>query len=312
MGYEGIRVAEATKTKPAHTKVTVRKVGRYLAPTYDFIAKGMLGSVRNVQNITVPFLMSFLDLPKEEYVNLHITNPEMPKRTIKGKYVVLDILLETASHGTIHIEIQVKPIPHAWERLIEYNAQTIVHKIKTADKYVVVTRTISILIYSEGIMFHDDDNYFHSEVLMDKFTKTQGTDLVEFDIIELKKLPENLADVADKGIAALTDLYNWAKFFNAKTEKELEDMAMESPAIADAFEVLKELSEDEKMQKMAIKTEQNRRYIDDQIWGAEQRGAEKEGQKAARAMYKFGIPLSSIATELGHPEGIIQQWIAQK
>ncbi|GHU73554.1 hypothetical protein FACS1894184_21370 [Clostridia bacterium] len=44
----------------------------------------------------------------------------------------------------------------------------------------------------------------------------------------------------------------------------------------------------------------------------EQRGLEKGDQKAAKAMYRRGIPILDIASDLGHPEGIIQQWIAQK
>ncbi|GHU70531.1 hypothetical protein FACS1894184_16120 [Clostridia bacterium] len=40
----------------------------------------------------------------------------------------------------------------------------------------------------------------------------------------------------------------------------------------------------------------------------EQRGLEK----AAKSMYRRGIPIIDIASDLGHPEGIIQQWVAQK
>ncbi|GHU77612.1 hypothetical protein AGMMS49992_26090 [Clostridia bacterium] len=39
-------------------------------------------------------------------------------------------------------------------------------------------------------------------------------------------------------------------------------------------------------------------------------GRVEEGQKAARAMHRLGIPIITIAAELDHPKEIIQQWIA--
>ncbi|GHU71617.1 hypothetical protein FACS1894184_18670 [Clostridia bacterium] len=263
------RVAMTTKAKSMarnKPKVAVRKVGWYLSPTYDFIAKGILGAIHNLKNITIPFLMSVLDIPEGEYINLRVVNPEMPKRTVDGKFVVLDILLETTSHGTIHIEIQVKPIPHPWERLVEYSALNFASQLYGGDDYEYVKRVISILIYTDGIMIDKDDHFFHCGRIHDRFTKEELTALEEHNIIELKKLDKASEEEMKSA------LYKWARFFNAKTETELEAVAKEDPAIADAFEVLKVLSEDKNMQKMAEVTERNRRYIADQLWGAEQKG----------------------------------------
>jgi hypothetical protein len=89
--------------------------------------------------------------------------------------------------------------------------------------------------------------------------------------------------------AEKTAVYNWASFFNAKTEAELELLASKDPAIAEALVRLGELSEDEKMQKMAIATEQNRRYFADQLWGAKEEGRIDGRYEAAVDAVRKGV-----------------------
>ncbi|GHU72207.1 hypothetical protein FACS1894184_19830 [Clostridia bacterium] len=103
-----------------------------------------------------------------------------------------------------------------------------------------------------------------------------------------------------------------SEFFSAKLGKELVRLYNNAVADRTRLDKLEELPyfierlNDEQAEAIRDKAELKGIGI------GEQRGLEKGHKDAAKAMSKLGIPLASIATELGHPEGIIQQWIAQK
>jgi hypothetical protein len=64
--------------------------------------------------------------------------------------------------------------------------------------------------------------YYHSFTFYDSEAKIELSNLVEINTIELDKLPK----VADG-----SQLYDWAKFIDAKTEEELSMIAERNPQV---------------------------------------------------------------------------------
>ena len=77
------------------------------------------------------------------------------------------------------------------------------------------------------------------------------TDILEVDILELPKLPQQ----SDHSL-----LWNWLHFINARTREELDMVATTDPVIADAVKTVKYLSEEESLR---ILNEQHQKYLND-------------------------------------------------
>lgn len=138
--------------------------------------------------------------------------------------------------------------------------------------------------------------------------------------IELSKIN----DVLQKKVKDMTRIEAWVSFMvtanNPKYKDKLRELIKEWEELSVAYELLTTMSRDEneralyRSRRMA-QMDRNSQFAAVKAEGigiGEQRGLEKGEQKAAKAMHKLGIPLVTIASELDRPEGIIQQWIAQK
>ncbi len=69
-------------------------------------------------------------------------------------------------------------------------------------------------------------------------TGRKYTDLMEIQILELRKLPENLKNGSD--------ILNWMRFLGGKTRREFEAMAKTDAYINEAYKELEKLSADER------------------------------------------------------------------
>lgn len=76
---------------------------------------------------------------------------------------------------------------------------------------------------------------------MNKLQYTFCTDKMEFHVIELPKLPKELKEDA-------SDMLLWAKFINSKTKEEFEMLAEKNKSIAEAYQQLQVISQDEQKQ----------------------------------------------------------------
>ncbi len=76
---------------------------------------------------------------------------------------------------------------------------------------------------------------------MNKLQYTFYTDKMEFHVIELPKLPKELKEDA-------SDMLLCAKFINSKTKEEFEMLAEKNKSIAEAYQQLQVISQDEQKQ----------------------------------------------------------------
>jgi predicted transposase/invertase (TIGR01784 family) len=138
----------------------------------------------------------------------------------------------------------------------------IVNQLKTGDSYGKLNKVVSIMIAKHNLI-SDSENYIHRYVLQDRSDGSTFTDLISFVIIELPKL----IDESDGTLA-----WQWAKFFDSKTEDDMRAIAKQNEHIEKAVETLVEVSMDDEMVHQAIREDMMRR---DWISGIE--GAREEG-----------------------------------
>jgi predicted transposase/invertase (TIGR01784 family) len=206
-----------------------------LLPRSDLVFKLIFGDARNT-DILAGFLQAVLDLPVEEYGEISIVDPNLRQESEDDKLGILDVLITTKSGKIINVEIQVERIPQMRERVIFYTSKLVTQQIKKSEAYRTIKRVVCIVI-TNHVLIPENGDYHNRFTLYDPKTKTQLTELLEIDSLELPKLP----DRADS-----TELWNWLRFLRAERREELDMIAKTNPQIQKAVGVLMELSADER------------------------------------------------------------------
>ncbi len=124
------------------------------------------------------------------------------------------------------------------------------------------------------------------------------TDLLEVDLLELKKLPK-----ADDG----TNLWDWLRFIKTNNEEEMEMLAHENPEIEKAYDALQDLSNDEAKRHEAQQREmylQNEMAINEERYEQGVKEGKEQGLKEskieiAKNLLRINLPLEQISAATG-------------
>ena len=236
----------------------------------DIVFKIFFADERNIEFLT-DFLKSALPIPAEEYDEVVIVDPHLIREHPTDKLGIIDVKLKTVSGRTIHIEIQVAPLPHMAQRIAFYDAKMITEQIGKSEKYKDIKQVISIIITEEEFI-PNSPNYHHRFTMYDSDNRVELTDIVEVHTLELCK------------IQAQTDesrLRYWMEFIKAEGEIELEAVAKRDPLIKKAVARLMELSADEKTRLLYEAREKER--MDNE---SREDWARTEGEKAEREKWQ--------------------------
>jgi predicted transposase/invertase (TIGR01784 family) len=251
------------------------------------------------------FLQAVLDLPAQDYEEITIIDPHLKRESETDKLGIIDVKLRTKSGKVIDIEIQVADAPDFRERIVLYNSKMVAGQIGRGDQYAAIKRVISIVI-TDFVLLPEEAAYHNVYRLLNTKTHTPFTDLIEYNILELSKLP------AEDG---QSDLWMWMKFLTCEKREEFEMVAERNPQVKKAVAFLMELSEDERTRMLEEAREKERRD-----WASRMRGAREEGisqgivqgisqgivqgalkraVESAVRLKKLGVPLGTIAEGTG-------------
>ena len=276
-----------------------------LSKTNDKVLKEIF--TRN-KSCMADFLKCILNIPDEEFDDLEFLDTHTRKGSaLDGEYI-LDIKVKTKSN-IVDVEMQVKRSPILEQRIIVYLANMVKDQSCEGFKYKDIKKSVSVIIAAEHNVTNDN-RYFHKYNMRDEKDNSMFTDLLEVDLLELKKLPK-----ADDG----TDLWDWLRFIKTNNEEEMEMLAKENPEIEKAYDALQNLSNDEAMRHEAQQREmylQNEKAINEERYeqgikeGKEQgikEGMEKgkeQGKKEekigiAKNLLSINLPLEQIAVATG-------------
>ena len=260
---------------------------KILSPMMDIIFKILMGS-EDSKEILVDFLLTVLNLSPDEYDGITISNPFLPQEYKGDKLGILDVKLKLKSGKILNIEIQVKPMPFMESRILFYVSKMITGQIGESDQYDKIKPVISIIITGYP-MIEQSEKYHHHFRLYDMESKVLLTDALEIHTLEVPKARKAL-ECTDNA-----HLFNWMKFFDVKTEEELDMLAQKSPAMKKATLRLLELSADEKARQLyeARLKEQRDSYARE--YGARQ----DERFNIARKLLMRNRPLDEIIEDTG-------------
>ena len=265
-----------------------------LPPKSNTVFQLLFGDPRNIE-LLADFLKSVLDIPEDEYREIVIVNPNLPREYPDRKLGIVDLRVTTCSGQIIHVEIQRFPFPEMRDRLIFYDANLIAGQVREGEEYKL-KRVISILI-TDYDLIPKSPLYHHCFTLYDRCAGVEFTNLLEIHTLELSKTPET------------PDVYlcNWLRFLRAETRKELDMVANASPAIHKATARVLKLSKDERARLLHLDEVMSRMYERSRLNYAMEKGIEKGIEKGfekgkletARAMFTEGDSLEKIARVTG-------------
>lgn len=213
-----------------------------LSPKLDVVFQALFGEVGN-ESITKGFLETILER-KIDSIDLS-RNPILRREFKEEKLGVLDIIAKLDKDEICNIELQIVDKKNIIERILYYWSRLYSRQIKSGEDYKILQKAIVILITDFKIENLEELDY-HSrwKIMEDKQgKKIILTQKLEIDIIELPKIigKEKEQD----------NLLDWLYFLeNPKSERVTEKMK-ENENLKEAVKKLDNLSEDEKMQRIA-------------------------------------------------------------
>ncbi len=213
-----------------------------LSPKLDVVFQALFGEVGN-ESITKGFLETILER-KIDSIDLS-KNPILRREFKEEKLGVLDIIAKLDKNEICNIELQIVDKKNIIERILYYWSRLYSRQIKSGEDYKILQKAIVILITDFKIENLEELDY-HSrwKIMEDKQgKKIILTQKLEIDIIELPKIigKEKEQD----------NLLDWLYFLeNPKSERVTEKMK-ENENLKEAVKKLDNLSEDEKMQRIA-------------------------------------------------------------
>ena len=214
---------------------------KMLSPIIDVVFQALFGEV-GCEKITKKFIEAILDKNIEE-VDLS-QNIVLRRETIKDKMGVLDVLVKVDEKEFCNIEMQLVEQDKLLERILYYWSKIYTRNIKAGEDYNNLRKTIEVLIVNFEIESLRELEY-HSKwkIIEEKERKLILTNDLEIHIIELPKIK------LEEGKES--ELIKWLKFLINPESDEVKKYMLENKEMKEAGEKLKEISEDEKMQRIA-------------------------------------------------------------
>ena len=273
-----------------------------LSPKLDVVFQALFGEVGN-ESITKGFLETILER-KIDSIDLS-RNPILRREFKDEKLGVLDIIAKIDENEICNIELQIVDKKNIIERILYYWSRLYSRQIKSGEDYKILQKAIVILITDFKIENLEELDY-HSrwKIMEDKQgKKIILTQKLEIDIIELPKIigKEKEQD----------NLLDWLYFLeNPKSERVTEKMK-ENENLKEAVKKLDNLSEDEKMQRIADLRQKaimdEKAIYEKGLEKGIMEGSQKEKIEIAKKMLELKIDKETIAKATGLTEQEIEK-----
>jgi len=147
-----------------------------LPPKSNTVFQLLFGDQRNVE-LLADFLQSVLDIPKDEYRDIIIVNPYLPREYPDKKLGIVDLRIKTRSGQIVHVEIQRDYFTAMKDRVVFYDSSLIAGQIGEKEKFKALKRVITILITNYPL-FPKSPPYHHRFTLYDHRAAVEFTNLL--------------------------------------------------------------------------------------------------------------------------------------
>lgn len=200
-----------------------------------------------------PMLLSLLNAvlqPPQPIVSVTILNPDLDKKDVSDRGVVLDLRLRLLDGSQINVEMQMGPRPGMRQRALYHWARMYSSQLVKGDEYKALARCVTVFLLAYNEL---PSGRFHAKfVLREAHDHEVLTDQLELHLVQLRQLAALGSQEAEREGA----LVGWGRFLMAQDEQEREALAMTDPNLAKAKEVLDELSADPATRRLAADREE--------------------------------------------------------
>lgn len=247
-----------------------------MLPTVDICFKGLM----NNPKVRKGFIAALLKIDPEKIGSTRLLPAALQQEYPDDKLGILDVRIMMEDGTQIDMEMQVAYFD-CWDaRVLFYLSRIFSGQLRQGEPYENLKKCIHVSIL-DFIHFENDRKCCRTISFCDEKTGEKYTDLMEIQILELKKLPDNLRDSGD--------IVRWMRFLGGKSRKEFEDMAKTDEYIEEAYRELERLSSDEQAK---LEYEARERAIKDynsQMNSALKRGMQRGIERGLERGIKQGI-----------------------
>jgi predicted transposase/invertase (TIGR01784 family) len=275
----------------------------FLSPQNDAVFKLLFAKTEN-SDLLIAFLTAVL-VPPVPIQSVTVLNPEIPKDAAADKSIVLDVVAKLQNEQLIDIEMQVDNRAGFRSRVLFYLCRLHQSQLEHAESYIKIKPSVSISVL--GYRETTEENFHSIYEMKERNTNQFFSQDLAIHLIELPKVPKFLTDhPQNKGEI----LVLWSRFFNAKTEKDLETLAMENPIFQKAEAALNIIMGDPQAQEMARMRDKGRMMYELDMHGRKEEGRQEgrlEGRQEGKAeglvlsivkMHSHRMPAAEIAKML--------------
>ena len=265
-----------------------------MLPTVGICFKGLM----NNPKVRKGFIAALLNIDPKTIRETTLLPTILRQDSPDDKLGILDVRVSLEDGRQIDMEMQVAYFEYWDARILFYLSKIFTGQLKKGDPYENLKKCIHVSIL-DFIHFSDDEDCYRTISFCDEKTGKKYTDLMEIQILELKKLPDDLTNSSD--------IINWMRFLGGKSRKEFEDMAKTDEYIEEAYRELERLSADEQTKLEYEARERAIRDFNSQMNSALRRGMRKgieqgieQGKKSLiQTMLKNGTSPELISHQTG-------------
>ena len=264
--------ANSSLTKKDHTDDKF-----IMLPTVDVCFKSLM----NNPKVRKGFIAALLNVTPETIAETTLLPTALRQDYPDDKLGILDVRVLMEDRQQFDMEMQVAYFEYWDARILFYLSKIFTDQLKKGEPYENLKKCIHVSIL-DFIYFEDDDDCHRTICFCDEKTGKKYTDLMEIQILELRKLPKEVKNDPD--------ILNWMRFLGGKTRREFEAMAKKDEYIEEAYRELEKLSADEQAKLEYEAREKAIRDHNSQMNSALkrgiQRGMEKGIEKGQRSLIR--------------------------
>ena len=239
----------------------IRKVKRsskgLLIPNQDIVFQALFGT-KGSEKILGGLLTNILG---QNVDNISLdANQNITREVPDEKLGIVDLRANVGDKATVHIEVQMTDPHNMFKRLLWYWSRIYGAQLRDSENYVILKKTISILIVNYDI---NEFEYFKDAHTVWKLLEKRNLSITPFEdlemhIIELPKI-KKYQNETEKG------LNTWLEFLSNPESEEVKMSKEKNKELKDAYEKLEYISDDEELRHradlrlMAILDENSRR-----------------------------------------------------
>lgn len=265
-----------------------------MLPTVDICFKNLMDH----PDVRKGFIAALLRRSPDEIRETTLLPTTLKREYGNDNLGILDVLILLQDGTQIDMEMQVAYFDYWDARVLFYLGKTFTGQLKKGDSYEELKKCIHVSIL-DFIHFTEDDVCCRRISFCDEKTGRKYTDLMEIQILELKKLPQKMQGEEE--------IISWMRFFGGKSREEFEDMAKANEYIGIAYEELQKLSADELKRLDYEAREKAVRDYNCQMRSALRRGARGKLREITKKKLAKGMTIEEIAELLEEDTDTIRE-----